>query len=291
MDLYRVMKFSRFEQITTQKALAFASHRKWVDDPHEAPLIQALTTNDGLVDVLRVLKEHGEIPARMVMLTFLARCADASVYMQCWTKTPEHNLMWDRYGDGSNAVRARMTEAGQRNLPNWITLHNARYEDEFDIWKELEAITAKQQRASISTIITWSSAPSVLSSGQNSLFGSGFFDLRKSFTFKLKAYEHENEVRLMTPIFNDFAKPGKVSTPPWSNSPNGDPDMTLVPIGDIKNVISSLMVGPQADDDLQRSVEQFCRKHGLEYEGKSLLRTRRYTGSKKIFTTDPEDPT
>jgi hypothetical protein len=94
----------------------------------------------------------------------------------------------------------------------------------------------------------------------------------------------------MTPIYNDLGMPMKAAqSAPWFNNSSGNPDLTLVQIGAIRNVISSVMAGPKANDDHQRAVEAFCVKHGLKYEGKSLLRTSRYTGSKKIFTSDPDD--
>jgi hypothetical protein len=283
MDLFRVVSFDNLKRVAAQKALAFVSYRKFEDDPHEASLIQALITNDGLKEVLAVLKKHGEHPASLIPLIQAARSADASAYMQCWTKTPEHNLMWERYGDGANAVRMRMTEAGQANLPQWITFHEARYEKEFDICKELQAVTAQPKRGSVSTVLSWQSSPSAL-------MHAGTIDFRSSLTFKLKAYDHENEVRLLTPIFNDFVSPGqKPKNPPWFNSPNGSLDITLVPIGDIKNVVASVMVGPDGSDDLQRDVAEFCENLGIAYEGKSLLKTRRFTGSKKIFKGDPDD--
>ena len=291
MDLYRVVPFKRLQQIADQSALAFVSYRVFTDDPHEASLLQALTTSDGVKEVCAVLKEKGEDPATLIPLIVAARNADESAFMQCWTQTPEHNLMWERYGkernvEANNAVRMRMTEAGKANLPGWVTFHEARYEENFDIWKELKLVTSQPQTMSVSTVMTWSS------NGANStLFQSGIWDFRNSLTFKLKAYEHENEIRLMTPILNSqnvFG--GKRETAPWQNFP-GNPDLSLVPIGDIKNVIASIMTGPEATDELQLEVQAFCRKHGLEYEGKSNLRTRRFTGSKKIFTADPDENT
>ena len=223
------------------------------------------------------------MPATVLPMIMAARSADASAYMQCWTRTPEHNLMWERYGDGQNAVRVRMTEAGFGRLPGWISSHEARYEDTFDIWKELQLVKSALGPMSVSTMLTWSSVPSRLPQ-------SGVIDFRHSLTFKLAAYAHENEIRLMTPIMNDFGTTsGKPKPPPWVNSPGGNSNVTLVPIGPIQNVIASVMVGPQADDEFQRQVEAFCKTNGLEYEGKSSLRTRRYTGSKKIFTSDPDD--
>lgn len=284
MDLFRVTSFEKLKRIAEQQALPFVSYRKFDDDPHEGSLLQALMTNDGLKDVIKVLKEHEENPSLALSFIQGARSADASAYMQCWTRTKEHNLMWERYGDGANAVRMRMTEAGRSNMPKWITFHEARYNEEFDIWKELQITTKEQQRVSISTVLTWQSEPS-------KLMLSGHIDFRESLTFKFDAYKHEDEVRLMTPILNDLTSPGEEpETPPWFNNPRGDKDVTLIPIGDIRNVIASIMVGPDADYDLKQNVEKFCDEFGLIYEGKSLLKTRKYTGSKKIFTADPEDP-
>lgn len=289
MDLYRVVPFKRLKQIAEQSALAFVSYREFTDDPHEASLLQALTTSDGLKEVIAVLEANGENPATLAPLIMSARNADASAFMQCWTRTPENNLMWDRYGkeDGvtpSNAVRMRMTDAGQENLPGWITFHEARYEKEFDIWAELKLVTSQTTRASISTVLTWSS------NGANSaLYQTGIWDFTHSLTFKLKAYEHENEMRLMTPILNsNSVSSGKRETAPWQNVP-GKPNLALVPIGKVKNVIASVMTGPEASDRLQSDVEAFCRTHEIEYEGKSILQTRRFTGSKKILTSDPDD--
>jgi hypothetical protein len=283
MDLYRVIPFKRLQQIADQAALAFVSYRSFEDDPHEASLIQALNTQDGLKEVTEVLKEHGEHPASALPLIMAARSADASAFMQCWTKTEEHNLMWERYGDGGNAVRLKMDDAGQSNLPPWISFNDARYEDSFDLWKEIQLVTAAQRSVSISTPLTWQS-------GEGGLFKSGIIDFRKSLTFKLKAYHHENEVRLMTPIANDMVSPGQ-SRPsaPWVNHPGGNTNVTLVPIGSVKNVVTSVMAGPRATDEFQRDVDAFCKTHGLVYEGKSLLMTPRFTGSKKIFTNDPDD--
>lgn len=291
MDLYRVVPFKRLQQIADQSALAFVSYRAFTDDPHEASLLQALTTSDGVKEVSAVLKAKGEDPSTLLPLIMAARNADASAFMQCWTRTPEHNLMWERYGkepnvEANNAVRMRMTEAGQANLPRWISFHEARYEDKFDIWKELKLVTSQPQKMSISTVMTWSS-----NGANSSLFQSGVWDFRHSLTFKLKAYEHENEIRLMTPILNSqdvFG--GKREAAPWQNFP-GNPNLSLVPIGNIKNVVASIMTGPEASDELQHEVEAFCKKHGIGYEGKSNLRTPRFTGSKKIFTADPDDKT
>lgn len=289
MDLYRVVPFKRLQQIADQSALAFVSYRAFTDDPHEASLLRALTTCDGVKEVCAVLKDKGEDPATLLPLIMAARNADASAFMQCWTRTPEHNLMWDRYGkernvEANNAVRMRMTEAGQANLPRWISFHEARYEAQFDIWTELKLVTSQSQTMSTSMVLIWSS-----NRANSALFESGIWDFRHSLTYKSKAYEHENEIRLMTPILNNqdvFA--GRRETAPWQNFP-GNSNLSLVPIGDVKNVIASIMTGPEAGDELQREVEAFCQKHGIGYEGKSDLRTPRFTGSKKIFTADPDE--
>lgn len=283
MDLYRVVPFKRLQQMTEQKALAFVSYRSFEDDPHEASLIRALSTNDGLKDVMRVLKQHGQHPGSALPLILAARSADASAFMQCWTKTPEHNLMWERYGDKENAVRLRMSDEGQTNLPPWISFNDARYEDSFDIWKEIQLVTSPVRRTSISTVLAWQS-------GRDNIFSSGSIDFRKSLAFKLKAYAHENEVRLMTPIFNDITSPGKQSAPaPWAVHPNGNKNVILVPIGDVDRIVTSVMAGPRATDEFEASVEAFCKTHGVAYEGKSLLMTPKYKGSKKLFTSDPDD--
>jgi len=283
VNLYRVVPFSRLKQIAEQNALAFVSYRTFGDDPHEASLIQALSTQDGVRHVVDVLKQNGHLPASVTPLVIAARSADASAFMQCWTRTPEHNLMWDRYGDGANAVRMTMDDTRQSNLPRWVSFNAARYEDTFDLWREIQLVTAAQKSASISSTMIWTT------SGGKDL-GLWNVDFRKSLTYKLKAYEHENEVRLMTPIFNDFVVPGQARRPaPWANHPGGNKNVTLIPIGNIANIVTSVMVGPRATAELQRDVEAFCVTHGLIYEGKSMLMTPRYTGSNKIFANDPDD--
>ena len=283
MNLYRVVPFKRLQQIAEQNALAFVSYRTFKDDPHEASLIQALSTQDGVKHVVDVLKQNGYPPASVTPLVIAARSAAASAFMQCWTRTPEHNLMWDRYGDGADAVRMTMNDDCQGRLPGWISFNHARYEDSFDLWREIQLVTAAQKSVSISSTMIWTT------SGGKDL---GFWnvDFRKSLTFKLKAYKHENEVRLLTPILNDFVIPRQARQPaPWANHPANNKDVTLIPIGNVANVIASVMVGPRATADLQRDVEAFCATHGLVYEGKSMLMTRRYTGSRKIFADDPDD--
>jgi hypothetical protein len=291
MDLYRVVPFKRLQQIVEQSALTFVSYRTFKDDPHEASLLRALTTSDGVKEISAVLKAKGENPATLLPLIMGARNADASAFMQCWTRTSEHNLMWERYGKDPNveantAVRMRMTEEGQSNLPRWVSFHDARYEDQFDIWTELKLVTSQQQRMSTSIVLNWSSKGS-----DSDIFQSSMWDFRQSLTFKLKAYQHENEVRLMTPILNRHdGFSAERETAPWKNF-SGNSNLSLVPIGKIKNIIASIMTGPEASDDLQREVEAFCQKHGIAYEGRSNLRSPRFTGSKKIFTTDPDDAT
>lgn len=283
MNLYRVLPFKRLKQIEEQRALAFVSYRTFHEDPHEASLIQALSTQDGLREVVAVLKRNGHLPASVTPLIIAARSADASAFMQCWTRTPQHNLMWDRYGDGANAVRMTMDDTRQRNLPDWISFNDARYEDSFELWREIQLVTAPQKSMSISSTMIWTT------SGGKDL-GMWNVDFRKSLTYKSKAYEHENEVRLMTPILNDFVFPRERRQPaPWAIHPEGNKHVTLIPIGNIANIVASVMVGPRATAELEREVEEFCATHGLVYEGKSMLMTPPYKGSRKIFANDPDD--
>ena len=151
MDLFRVMPINRLRQIAKERTLAFVSYRVFNDDPWEAMLVRALLRNDGIKDVADILLEQGDISA-LPGLIEAARNADASAYLQCWTKTSEHNLMWDRYGDGNDAVRVRMSNAGRANLPAWITFFEARYEDAFDIRQELRHL-ASESEVTVSSII------------------------------------------------------------------------------------------------------------------------------------------
>jgi hypothetical protein len=288
MDLFRVVPFKRLQQIAHQSAFTFVSYKLFTDDPHEALLLRALTTNDGVKKVCEVLKSNGQDPSTLLPLIISARAADTSAYMQCWTYTPEHNLMWDRYGkekgvNENNAVRMRMTEAGQRNLPQTISTHEVRYQDDHDIWNELQLVTSQPAEFSTSMVLTWSS------NGKSDLHRSGMWDFRHSLTLKKKAYDHEREIRLMTPIWNSQkAMAGRRDPAPWQNVP-GNPSLSQIPIGQTKNVIASVMTGPEATDDLQREVEEFCRIQGIKYEGKSDLRTAPFNGSNKICTFDPDE--
>lgn len=268
MDIFRVMQFSKLVRIAETSTLAFVSYRKFSEDPHEGSLIRALTTSDGVEDVYRALKRDSH-PMFLLLLISGARSANRTVFMQSWTKKAEHNLMWRHYAietddagrqTSKNAVRVRMTEAGRKNLPRIIFAVDARYEPEFDILKEIDLV-----------------------------YRNGFIDFQHSLRFKLDAYQHEDEVRLMTPIYNDIVSPLSQSAPlpPWWHNPNGDEDVTLIPLESLKDVFHSVMAGPEADDQFQNKVERFCKLHGVLYEGKSMLQTPRYTGSSKIFTSDP----
>ena len=109
-------------------------------------------------------------------------------------------------------------------------------------------------------------------------------------TFKLAAYRHENEVRLMTPIHNPgMSRDNQRNPSPWWNNPSGSKDVTLLPIGEIANIVAGVMAGPSASDSLQRELEALCKSEKIQYEGKSTLRTERYTGSTRIFNYDPNE--
>ena len=227
--LYRFCSFPSFVKLLQDKCLVFRNFQSW-DDPYEGYLFNTIKTDKGKSKIIKIIEElkhaHGQFLIHM--LRDMSNCP----YAQSWTKLAESDALWRIYSFSNQAIRI---EIDIEDIPklNGVQTHDI-------IYKDFESLQEEVKDALMDDGVNW-----------NDLF------LKKR-----KAFEHEQEVRLLLDPRLD--KIGQKIT----NENNSTIDVSFLKIN---NFIKSVMVHPMAERWYEETVRKFCAEKGVSFIGKSKL--------------------
>lgn len=264
ISIYRFTSFESLINIVQSQALSFVSYDLW-DDPYEGFIFKALQAEEGRNKIQALIKKHQFQLVNIMMLDFLRY----SIHGQSWSKCSESDAMWRIYSNNKRAVRIETDRKSIGNLTE-ISFNEIGYADYRSLEEELLSLV----------------------DGTGKKISVGKVLLKKRTAFK-----HEEEVRLLTKVNLDYlasAKPdkaqelmnkglrglrnaGKITEQQFStgwennNRINKVPRVVSVDFSHIECFIKSVLVHPQAPSWYVDTVQEYCKRNGLSFLGKSEL--------------------
>jgi hypothetical protein len=218
------MSFHSFVDLIQTKKLNFVRPMVW-DDPHEGFLFQKLKRNKQEVCDL--------VPDNLVKNIFLnlAHQFELTFYAQSWSLCPESDAMWRIYNYENCAIRLEAFESNIKKI-NSVQILDVTYDAEIDLQKEIKNIGLHEEKT----------------------------DFIQCFRVKRKAFNHEQEVRLVVKNHSNVNLESK------NVASNHKVDISYIP-----NLINSVSLHPQAPEWFDLTLEQYCKLNNINYIGKSKL--------------------
>jgi len=247
------MSFHSFVDLIQSKCLNFVRPKVW-EDPYEGFIFQKLKTENGKNEIRELIKPFPENIAKKVFLD-LALKFEKTFYAQSWSLCPESDAMWRIYNFERKTIRIEVLETQVRRIDD-IMIIDVDYHDEIDLKKEIEKIGLSNDQTKFSEV----------------------------FRLKRKAFEHEEEVRLIYQYKDAINEKTDAEKKLFENALAGTElegilsglnktysDFYKLDISNIPNFIDSVCIHPQAPDWFNLTMKTFCKLNGQKYLGKSSL--------------------
>lgn len=268
--IYRLLPFTRFKEVAEAQSLAFVTYDMWPEDPYEGFLLRLLELEEGrrqIVLYMQCMPSHLRPTVGPFVITSLMQRYRRMVHLQSWTACPESNLMWKAYSHNRSAVRISTTLEKVRQLPG-IRDFAVKYTDTLYLEEELDRVVRHNK-----------------------------FDPQSIFASKRIEFKHEEEIRLVTQVDNDYApiaptmapsvieidqlfKVGLITAEEKEDALNRyDPcrkSIKPVSIAHVNQFIESVLVHPEADDSLVTEVREFCKAKNIHFLGRSQMNVFRF---------------
>ena len=268
--IYRFMSFESFVDMVQRKALAFMLHDKW-EDPYESFILKTMRHKEGRQEILRILREMRPKHAIENFKTLLE--LDPVLFSQSWTECPESDALWRIYSHNRMSIRVQVFTTKTFSLsqpPEHVIPNNIIYSDSISIESQLKNIIEDKKKIKI----------------------------EKIFFTKRNAFSHEQEIRLSTLDYTNFAlqtpfqcevmkelyDEKEITKKQYETFMNTThikkiSGLKYVSYKHIPNFIESLMLHPLAPDWLDETARTFCENNNLNYIGKSKLYQFNYEDS------------
>lgn len=279
--LYRIISFPGFVNLIEMKADRFVQPTKW-EDTYEGYMLRLLENRSKCKEVLRLLYEKVfpddiglVVSAYMNLWSARWMC-----YGQCWTKTPESDALWRIYAYDKMAVRIESDEDKIRSMVEksgeskryTMKVRDVDYElDKGDDLKTQIELLRKSRdttdpffhKRSVFShekekrIILVDNSKKVLDglSAQGVVFNYGKANEGKNLANDDMLNEIEKEIM-------------KMQYPFEKEEMNTE---RFIPVSDLTQYITSVMVHPQAEDWIVKLVEKICERVHINYLGKSHM--------------------
>lgn len=270
--IFRFLSFESFVDLVLRKQLAFVTYDMW-QDPYEGFVIKAMQTDKGRADIIQWFKKSNlssDMPPEM-RLGILEKYSK-TVHLQSWTKREETDALWRIYAFNGNSIRIETTIKNLQHIDN-ICFFPVEYK------------------------------PMSLERELKSIFAGNKIQIQNAFSWKRKAFSHEEEFRLISnidheylpeqqlnqqsPITRDdmlralsmFLEKGEITRQEYEsgvaniNSPSklSIKKVKYILFSHIPNFIESVMVHPTASDWFVETVGHFCNNNQINFLGKSNL--------------------
>lgn len=242
-------------------------------DPYEGFVIKAMQTDKGRADIIQWFKESNlssEMPPD-VRLGILEKYSK-TVHLQSWTKCEGTDALWRIYAFNGNSIRIETT------IKNLQRINNINF---FPV--EYKSISLERELKSI--------------------FAGNKIQIHKAFSWKRKAFSHEEEFRLISNIDHEYMpeqqlhqqsqitpdamlkalqvllEKGEITQQEYEGGVaniNSPPKPNIkkvkyISFSHIPNFIESVMVHPTASDWFAETVRHFCNNNQINFLGKSNL--------------------
>ena len=270
--IFRFLSFESFVDLVLREQLAFVTYDMW-QDPYEGFVIKAMQTDKGRADIIRWFKENNlssEMPPD-VRLSILENYSK-TVHLQSWTKCEETDALWRIYAFNGNSIRIETTIKNLQRINN-INFFPVEYKS-MSLERELKSI-----------------------------FAGNKIQIHKAFSWKRKAFSHEEEFRLISNIDHEylpeqqshhqsqitpdvmlralqvFLEKGDITQQEYesgvanvsSPSKTNIKQVRYISFSHIPNFVKSVMVHPTASDWFAETVGHFCKNYHINFLGKSNL--------------------
>jgi hypothetical protein len=275
-SIYRFLSFPSFVDTIQRKSLTFVTYDMW-DDPYEGFVLGATKTDEGREKIVACLNQmKHEIPPELVMN--LLSGMRYTVHLQSWSRLNESDALWRIYGFSGSGIRIQ-TDRAKVNAIGGVTI--------IDVDYKMLSLVDEIGR---------------ICNGPNKI------DISKAFSSKRKAFEHEQEVRLVTDIDGHYLPPPprRRSTDTTFNASraamrhahyagqitkdqmneglknidlnearqnDSSNQVKAVSFADVSNFIESVVVHPMAAPWFVSMVGEFCERNNVPFDGKSSLYT------------------
>ena len=270
--IFRFLSFESFVDLVLREQLAFVTYDMW-QDPYEGFVIKAMQTDKGRADIIQWFKKSNlssDMPPDM-RLGILEKYSK-TVHLQSWTKCEETDALWRIYAFNGNSIRIETT------IKNLQRINNI---DFFPV--EYKSMSLERELKSI--------------------FTGNKIQIQKAFSWKRKAFSHEEEFRLISNIDHEylpeqqinqqskitpddmlralqvFLEKGEITRQEYESgvaninlpSKPNIKQVKHISFSHIPNFIESVMVHPTASDWFAETVEHFCKNYHIKFLGKSDL--------------------
>lgn len=264
-SVFRFIDFLGFVNLVQNKKLVFVKPDLW-DDPFENYFFKKLETRKGQEEIYNIMKGLGveKIHEKIINLC----CAKNSVFGQSWSLISESDALWRIYGKNNHCIRIevdlkKIEEISKRNKSFWYA--PVKYRDNISLENEILKILKKDEI--------------------NDFCVKGLVVKRASFShekeFRLFYSEKEEVSNYMNSIFSNEIE--KIKSGDFDNDyfysllekinrvPVSSDEIKKISIENPSEFISSVILHPQAEDWVDKTVRDYCKINNINYLGKSKL--------------------
>ena len=233
-SLYRFTLFESLVDIIQTKELTLISPSLW-DDPYESYAFSSMKTDEGIEKIESILKKYlnseNVAPSLMIL-----KSSAVDIFGQCWTKKSESDALWRIYSHENMSVRIEIPRSDILKLSK-VYDYDVEYVEEMNLENEIKKIFIDRGNS---------------------------FSLNKAVCTKRKAFNHEEEVRLLSNIYNNNFLLQKNKRISFSH---------------IEGFIKSILLNPLAPSWFESTLSKYCDLNGINYLGKSKLYDLQVTGN------------
>lgn len=285
--LYRIISFPAFINLVEQKKERYVSPATW-EDTHEGYLLRLFEHEKYRKEILKKLFADfsGNNISELIYDYMRLWTTRWLCFAQCWSKLDESDALWRIYSYNKMSIRIRTNRNKICRLINEPEVKNKYYFD-------------------IKNIVYDADNPEDFDK-QFEIF-SNTAEPTEPFFHKRKAFEHEQEIRVILTRKDDAKTLSRISSsitesnfklelqnkgyPPHNlteeslnilvkyisdNQINFKNNMyfrdnLMIDIPNLADYIEGVMVHPQAEDWIVSLVESICKRNGLYFEGKSNM--------------------
>jgi len=267
-SIYRFTSFESFVNIVQNKKLAFVNHELW-EDPYEGFIFKALKSPEGRLKIQQISQKlFSQDLISIMMLSNFNNC----IHGQSWSRCEESDALWRIYSFNNQAIRIEVDFENINKLLD-VICGDIIYKDFKTLEEEILDLIENNGKT---------------------------VDLKKILLRKRTAFQHEEEIRLLTKINLNFLpqnnrtpqeiemvekglealrKDNQITEQEYQNGLKDLYDKKVIPkvvhisFEHIQGFIKTVMVHPQSSDWFCETVKEFCKRNNLKYIGKSKLYT------------------